>query len=140
MLRDVGELLAERLAIVEVAVESKLAGLDVGARLDSPGQHVGILSAGVRGVAARAGRVLPVEMSDDVGAPAQVRRLLREVESRLELWQPRGLAVADVDRCRRIAGRSGRSRALHRRELELNGERCTGGAQVLVEKHAREPP
>src|SRR2546426_4164085 len=44
---------------------------------------------------ARARRVLPVEMADDVAAPAERPGLVREVEERLELWQSRGLAVAD---------------------------------------------
>src|SRR5437867_7842053 len=70
MLRDVGELLAERLAVIEVAVESKLAGLDVGARLDSPGRHIGVLRTGVGRITAGAGGVLPVDVTHYVRAPA----------------------------------------------------------------------
>src|SRR2546429_4750522 len=44
---------------------------------------------------ARARRVLPVEMADDVAAPAERPGLVREVEERLEFWQSRRLAVAD---------------------------------------------
>src|SRR5882762_1192848 len=70
MLRDVSELLAERLAIVEVAVDSKLARLDVGARLDSPGRHIGVLRTGVGRITAGAGGVLPVDVTHYVSAPA----------------------------------------------------------------------
>src|SRR3989454_8227041 len=79
-------------------------------------------------------------MPHDVGAPTQIRGLLREVEPRLDLRQPGSLAVADV-----VSGKSIRAgrpwpRPLHRCELQLHSERCSGGAQVLIEKHAREPP
>src|SRR3989442_693228 len=54
---DVGELLAGRLAVVEVPVQGKLARRDVAPRLDTPGRHVGILSPGVGRVAPCARRI-----------------------------------------------------------------------------------
>src|SRR5205807_54235 len=114
LLRDMRELLSQPLAVVEVAVQREPARRDVGARFEPPVAHV---AAGDSG----AGRVLPVEMADDVAAPREVRRLFGEVEEHLELWPPRGLAVADVFCDGGVAGgRDGRSRALHRRELELD--------------------
>src|SRR6266480_2737239 len=139
-LRDVGEQLSQRLPVVHVPVQGELAGVDAATALDSPRRQIGVFGTRARRVAAGAGGVLPVDMADHVGAPAQVCRSLPDVEARLDLRQPGGFAVADVVCSKRIRAGCPWPRALHRGELELHAERCSGGAEVLVEKHAGEPP
>src|SRR5438309_4550352 len=130
LLLDVGEVLPQRLPVVEVAVQRELTRRHVEARLEPPRRHV-------RAGDARAGGVLPVEVADDVAAPAEVRGLFREVEERLKLRQPGSLAVADA--VGDIRSGDGRPRALHRRELELDGHRLSH-REVVIEKDPRVPP
>src|SRR6266496_33463 len=80
-LRDVGEQLSQRLPVVHVPVQGELAGVDAATALDSPRRQIGVLGTRARRVAAGAGGVLPVDMADHVGAPAQVCRFLPEVEA-----------------------------------------------------------
>src|SRR2546427_2332782 len=130
LLLDVGEVLPQRLPVVEVAVQRELARRHVEARLEPPRRQVGPGDA-------RAARVLPVEVADDVAAPAELRGPFREVEQRLELRQAGSLAVADAVGGIRPGG--GRPRALHRRELELDVDRLSH-REVVIQKDPRVPP
>src|SRR2546425_11963410 len=139
-LRDVGEQLSQRLPVVDVPVQGEFARVDAAPALDPPRREIRVLRARVRRVAAGAGRVLPIDVTDDVGAPGEILAPLAEIEPRLELRQAGGLTFANVV-CRKcIRPVCSWYRALHRRELQLHGEWCARGAQVLVEEHAREPP
>src|SRR3989454_928385 len=130
LLLDVGEVLPQRLPVVEVAVQRELARRHVEARLEPPRRQVGPGDA-------RAARVLPVEVADDVAAPAELRGPFREVEQRLELRQAGSLAVADAVGGIRPGG--GRPRALHRRALELDVDRLSH-REVVIQKDPRVPP
>src|SRR5436309_1936064 len=99
-LRDVCEQLSDRLAVVHVPVQREVARVDAAASLDPPCRQVGVFCTRVGRVATGPGRVLPIDVTDDVEAPAKVLTLFREVEPRLELRQPGGLAVSDVVGCR----------------------------------------
>src|SRR5438067_9883412 len=83
-------------SVVDVAVQGELARVDTAPALDPPSRQIGVLGAQVRGVTTGTGRVLPVDVTDHVGAPAQVRRSLGEVEACFDLRHPGGLAVANI--------------------------------------------
>src|SRR5439155_16444961 len=132
LLCDVGELLSQPLSVVEVAVQRELARRHVEARLEPPRGRVPSGDA-------CAGRVLPVEMADDVAAPGEFRGLPCEVEQRLDLRQPGGLSVADeVDAVPAVARRK-RPGTLVSGQLELDVHRLPDG-EIVVEKDAWEPP
>src|SRR6185503_14806282 len=91
LLCDVGELLAEGFPGVDVAVQREFAGRDVRTRFEAGTGHGVALDA-------RAGRVLPVDVANEVEGPRELRTFPREVEPRLELRQPGGLSVAHTGR------------------------------------------
>src|SRR5918996_272168 len=73
LLRDVPELLADCLPVIEVSVHGELARVNAAAHLDRcPRQVVGLGTG--------AGRILPVDVPGHVGAPAEIRRSLGEAE------------------------------------------------------------
>src|SRR5207245_11002499 len=88
-LRDVGELLSQVVAEIDVAVHRDFPGRDGMAGLKAPAVHVAALDRG-------AVQVLVVLVEDHVPAPARFAEFLGEVEPGFELRYAGGLAAPDA--------------------------------------------
>src|SRR5260370_14357755 len=133
LLADVAELLSDRLPVVEVAVQGEAGELRAVAGLVTP-------AGDERSVRAGAGAVLPVDVIHGVAGPAHVGEFVCDVEPRLDLRNPGGLADADdAGSVIGVAGSDG-TRTLHGRDLDLGVPRLPGREVVAHEDPGEAPP